>query len=174
MSDRPTMSKRPRLSALRRALPVVACAQQKVTFQSNWFAQAEHGGLYKRSPRVPTKSTASMSRSRWAAQVNGLQFAAAGQVTSSWALRSRTTRHGSRVSRRVTSAPGKGPDPVVAHNDVKTFADLKSKTVLVSTDGQANGSRGRWQGSRTSRPPLHLPVIRAAVRRQQFCNSRAI
>jgi NitT/TauT family transport system substrate-binding protein len=36
-----------------------ASAADKVTFATNWKAEAEHGGFYQASPTAPTRSTGS-------------------------------------------------------------------------------------------------------------------
>jgi len=41
------------------AMAGTAQAQDKVTYGTNWLAQAEHGGFTKRSPTAPTRSTGS-------------------------------------------------------------------------------------------------------------------
>ena len=98
MFFRPTMSKA--AAVIVGSLAIAASAQQKVTFQSNWFAQAEHGGLYQ----AVAEGTYKVRPRR-----HGQDGRAAGErpaVARSWPGRhlhglrhSRTTRHGSRVSR---------------------------------------------------------------------------
>ena len=61
--------------------PTLATAQQKVTFQSNWFAQAEHGGLYQALAEGTYKKYGlDVTVKMGGPQVNGLQLLAVGLV----------------------------------------------------------------------------------------------
>lgn len=144
MFDRSTMSKAALAVAfvtVAATLPSVAGAQQKVTFQSNWFAQAEHGGLYQAVAEGTYKKYGlDVTVKMGGPQVNGLQLLAAGQVDIFMGFDIQNYKAWEQGIQAVSVGTFFQKDPIVviAHNDVKTFADLKSKTMLVSTDGQTN------------------------------------
>ena len=85
---RPTMQKavfalvsRTTLAIALITAPTLAAAQQKVTFQSNWFAQAEHGGLYQALAEGTFKKYGlDVTIKMGGPQINGLQLLAVGQV----------------------------------------------------------------------------------------------
>ena len=69
------------LSAMLLMSSTFASAQQKVTFQSNWFAQAEHGGLYQALAEGTFKKHGlDVTIKMGGPQINGLQLLAVGQV----------------------------------------------------------------------------------------------
>jgi NitT/TauT family transport system substrate-binding protein len=118
-----------------------AHAQQKVTFQSNWFAQAEHGGLYQALAEGTFKKYGlDVTIKMGGPQLNGLQLLAAGNVDIFMGFDIQNYKAWEQGIQAVSVGTFFQKDPIVviAHSDVKTFADLKGKTVLVSTDGQTN------------------------------------
>ena len=121
--------------------PTWASAQQKVTFQSNWFAQAEHGGLYQAVAEGTYKKYGlDVTVKMGGPQVNGLQLLAVGQVDIFMGFDIQNYKAWEQGVQAVSVGTFFQKDPIVviAHSDVKTFADLKGKTVLVSSDGQTN------------------------------------
>ena len=121
--------------------PTLAFAQQKVTFQTNWFAQAEHGGLYQAVAEGTYKKYGlDVTVKMGGPQVNGLQLLAVGQVDIFMGFDIQNYKAWEQGVQAVSVGTFFQKDPIVviAHNDVKTFADLKGKTVLVSSDGQTN------------------------------------
>ena len=121
--------------------PTLASAQQKVTFQSNWFAQAEHGGLYQAVAEGTYKKYGlDVTVKMGGPQVNGLQLLAVGQVDIFMGFDIQNYKAWEQGVQAVSVGTFFQKDPIVviAHSDVKTFADLKGKTVLVSSDGQTN------------------------------------
>ena len=145
---RPTMQKavfalvsRTTLAIALITAPTLAAAQQKVTFQSNWFAQAEHGGLYQALAEGTFKKYGlDVTIKMGGPQINGLQLLAVGQVDIFMGFDIQNYKAWEQGVQAVSVGTFFQKDPIVviAHSDVKTFADLKSKTVLVSTDGQTN------------------------------------
>lgn len=118
-----------------------AHAQQKVTFQTNWFAQAEHGGLYQAVAEGTFKKYGlDVTIKMGGPQLNGLQLLAAGNVDIFMGFDIQNYKAWEQGIQAVSVGTFFQKDPIVviAHSDVKTFADLKGKTVLVSTDGQTN------------------------------------
>ncbi len=121
--------------------PTMASAQQKVTFQSNWFAQAEHGGLYQAVAEGTYKKYGlDVTVKMGGPQVNGLQLLAVGQVDIFMGFDIQNYKAWEQGVQAVSVGTFFQKDPIVviAHSDVKTFADLKGKTMLVSSDGQTN------------------------------------
>ena len=121
--------------------PTLAGAQQKVTFQSNWFAQAEHGGLYQAVAEGTYKKYGlDVTVKMGGPQVNGLQLLAVGQVDIFMGFDIQNYKAWEQGVQAVSVGTFFQKDPIVviAHSDVKTIADLKGKTVLVSSDGQTN------------------------------------
>ncbi|MBS0313211.1 MAG: ABC transporter substrate-binding protein [Proteobacteria bacterium] len=131
-----------RLAAALFAIGAVAAqAQQKVVFQTNWFAQAEHGGLYQAlAEGTYRKHGLDVTLRMGGAQVNGLQLLAVGQVDMWMGFDIVNYKAWEQGVPAVSVATffQKDPTVVIAHSDVKQFADLKTKTVLVSADGQTN------------------------------------
>ena len=122
------------------AAPTLAAAQQKVTFQSNWYAQAEHGGLYQAFAEGTYKKYGlDVTVKMGGPQVNGLQLLAVGQVDIYMGSDIQNYKAWEQGVQAVSVGTFFQKDPVVviAHNDVKAFADLKGKTVLVGADGQS-------------------------------------
>ena len=118
-----------------------AHAQQKVTFQTNWFAQAEHGGLYQAVAEGTFKKYGlDVTIKMGGPQLNGLQLLAAGNVDIFMGFDIQNYKAWEQGIQAVSVGTFFQKDPIVviAHSDVKTFADLKGKTILVSTDGQTN------------------------------------
>jgi len=143
MFDRTTMSKAATAMLLFTvsAFSASANAQQKVTFQTNWFAQAEHGGLYQALAEGTFKKYGlDVTIKMGGPQLNGLQLLAAGNVDIFMGFDIQNYKAWEQGIQAVSVGTFFQKDPIVviAHNDVKTFADLKGKTVLVSTDGQTN------------------------------------
>lgn len=123
------------------SVPTLVAAQQKVIFQSNWFAQAEHGGLYQAVAEGTYKKYGlDVTVKTGGPQVNGLQLLAVGQVDIFMGFDIQNYKAWEQGVQAVSVGTFFQKDPIVviAHSDVKTFADLKGKTVLVSTDGQTN------------------------------------
>ena len=121
--------------------PTLVAAQQKVTFQTNWFAQAEHGGLYQAFAEGTYKKYGlDVTVKMGGPQVNGLQLLAVGQVDIFMGFDIQNYKAWEQGVQAVSVGTFFQKDPIVviAHSDVKTFADLKGKTVLVSSDGQTN------------------------------------
>lgn len=143
MFDRTTMSKAATAMLLFTvsAFSASANAQQKVTFQTNWFAQAEHGGLYQALAEGTFKKYGlDVTIKMGGPQLNGLQLLAAGNVDIFMGFDIQNYKAWEQGIQAVSVGTFFQKDPIVviAHSDVKTFADLKGKTILVSTDGQTN------------------------------------
>ncbi len=109
-------------------------AQEKFVYQTNWYAQAEHGGFYQAlAEGLYTKHGLDVTIKTGGPQLNGLQILAAGQAdcmmsTDMAMLIARNT--GVPVV-TVASVFQKDPQVLIAHEDVKSFAELKGKTIFI-------------------------------------------
>ena len=111
-----------------------AQAQEKFVYQTNWYAQAEHGGFYQAlAEGLYKKHGLDVTIKAGGPQLNGLQILAAGQAdcmmsTDMAMLIARNT--GVPVV-TVASVFQKDPQVLIAHEDVKSFAELKGKTIFI-------------------------------------------
>ena len=135
------MSKTP-LSKMATALGLaaLACAaapahaQDKFTYQTNWYAQAEHGGFYQAlATGLYKRAGLDVTIKMGGPQLNSLQMMVAGQAdcmmsTDMAMLLARNT--GVPVM-TVASIFQKDPQVLIAHEDVKSFADMKGKTIFI-------------------------------------------
>ncbi len=128
------------------ALALLACtaaqAQEKFVFLTNWYAQAEHGGFYQALAKGLYKQAGLDVTVRMGGpQVNGLQLLAAGQVDCFMGYDVQTMKAHEQGIRAVTVAAAfqKDPQVMIGHPEtVKTMADLKGKTILISADANTN------------------------------------
>ena len=111
-----------------------AHAQEKFVYQTNWYAQAEHGGFYQAvATGLYKKAGLDVTIKMGGPQLNSLQMMAAGQAdcmmsTDMSMLLARNT--GVPVM-TVASVFQKDPQVLIAHEDVKSFADMKGKTIFI-------------------------------------------
>ena len=111
-----------------------AAAQEKFVYQTNWYAQAEHGGFYQAvAEGTYAKYGLDVTIKMGGPQLNSLQVMAAGQAdcmmsTDMAILLARNT--GVPVL-TVASIFQKDPQVLIAHEDVKSFEDLKGKTIFI-------------------------------------------
>jgi len=121
-----------------------AHAQEKFTYMTNWYAQAEHGGFYQAvATGLYKKYGLDVSIKMGGPQVNIVQMMAAGQaecVMGSSDLQMIQMREGGVPVTTVAAVFQKDPQVLIAHDDVKKFEDLKGKTILIASSAQ----RGYW------------------------------
>lgn len=115
-----------------------ASAQQKVTFQTNWFAQAEHGGLYQAVAEGTYKKYGlDVTIKMGGPQVNNMQLLLAGQadfiMSYDFAALSGVEKGFPVVT--VGTSFQKDLQGMLTHDDVKSLGDLKGKTILVAASG---------------------------------------
>lgn len=119
-------------------------AQEKFTYLTNWYAQAEHGGFYQAvATGLYKKYGLDVIIKMGGPQVNIVQMMAAGQaecVMGSSDLQMIQMREGGVPVVNVAAVFQKDPQVLIAHEDVKTFEDLKGKTILIGSSAQ----RGYW------------------------------
>ena len=120
------------------ALP--AAAQDKFSFTTNWFAQAEHGGFYQALANGMYKQQGLDVRIRMGGpQVNVMQLMAAGQTDCVMADVAQTIKGWEQGVSAVTVAAAfqKDPQVLIGHPGVlNRLEDLKGKTILISPAGQ--------------------------------------
>lgn len=133
---------------VRKAIPALilsaaaglAHAQDKVTFLTSWYAQAEHGGYYQAiATGIYKKHGLDVTVKMGGPQVNAVQLVAAGQADF-FMGKDFQVLSGIEQGVPLTTVAAlfqKEPQGMVTHTDVNTLADLKDKTVLVATSGRS-------------------------------------
>jgi NitT/TauT family transport system substrate-binding protein len=121
-----------------------ALADEEFSFLTNWSAQAEHGGYYQAlATGLYRKLGLDVSIRMGGPQVNSLQIMAAGQVDCVLAASEmqiiQARQNGVPVA-VVAAMFQKDPEVLIAHEDVKSFQDMRGKTILISSLAY----RGYW------------------------------
>jgi NitT/TauT family transport system substrate-binding protein len=135
------MNLRPLTRALAAACAVVAAApafaDETFVFMTNWFAEAEHGGFYQAiATGLYKKAGLDVTLKMGGPQVNIIQLMAAGQadcVMGSSDLQMIQTRESGVPIVTVAAMFQKDPQALIAHEDVKSFEDMKTKTILIGS-----------------------------------------
>ena len=121
-----------------------ARADEKFVYMTNWFAEAEHGGFYQAvATGLYKKAGLDVTIKMGGPQVNIFQLMAAGQadcVMGSSDLQIMQTRENGLPITTVAAMMQKDPQVLIAHEDVKTFEQLKGKTILIA----ASANQGYW------------------------------
>ena len=116
----------------------LACAADKFTYITNWYAQAEHGGFYQaQATGLYAKAGLDVTIKMGGPQVNLMQLMLAGQADCIMGYDVQTIQAWEKGIQAVTVAAAFQKDPVVliAHPDVTKFEQLKSKTLLIGSAG---------------------------------------
>ena len=123
---------------------VQAQEKEKFVYMTNWFAQAEHGGFYQAvATGLYAKAGLDVTIRMGGPQVNIMQLMAAGQadcIMGSSDLQIVQMRESGVPVVTVAAMFQKDPQALIAHEDVKSFEDMKSKTILIGSGAQ----RGYW------------------------------
>ncbi|HSH92032.1 MAG TPA: ABC transporter substrate-binding protein [Ramlibacter sp.] len=113
-----------------------AQALEKFSYMTNWYAQAEHGGFYQAvATGIYKKYGLDVTIKMGGPQVNILQLMAAGQtdcVMGSSDLMIMIARSSGVPVTTVATTFQKDPQVLIAHEDVKSFEDMKGKTILIA------------------------------------------
>jgi NitT/TauT family transport system substrate-binding protein len=123
------------------ALPLAAAAQDKITFLTSWYAQAEHGGFYQALAKGLYKQAGLDVTIRMGGpQVNGMQLMMAGQADMHMGYDFQVLKSIEGGLTPVTVATSFQHDlqGLMTHEDVKSLGDLKGKTILVATAGRSS------------------------------------
>ncbi|MGA7802654.1 MAG: ABC transporter substrate-binding protein [Gammaproteobacteria bacterium] len=112
----------------------------KVTFGTNWFAEAEHGGFYQaKATGLYKKAGLDVTIKMGGPQVNGLQLLLAGRTDfyMGYAIQTiKAVADGLPVV-AVAGTFQKDPQAILAHKGVKSLAGLKGTPILVSNTADA-------------------------------------
>lgn len=123
-----------RLLSLLLALPVAVHAQDKLTFATDWLAQAEHGGFYQAvAEGAYRRHGLDVTIRMGGPQVNGLQLLAAGQIDIAMGDALQVL---SAVEQRIPLVAigatfQKNPTVLISHPGVARIEDLKGKPVAI-------------------------------------------
>ncbi|MDO9434605.1 ABC transporter substrate-binding protein [Hydrogenophaga sp.] len=119
-------------------------AQEKFTFMTNWYAQAEHGGYYQAvATGIYKKYGLDVTIKMGGPQVNIIQIMAAGQadcIMGATDTQMMVARGNGLPIVNVAAIFQKDPQVLIAHEDVKSFEDMKGKTILIAPTAM----RGMW------------------------------
>ena len=118
----------------------VSQAQEKFTYMTNWYAQAEHGGFYQAVANgIYKKYGLDVTVKMGGPQVNILQLMAAGQtdcVMGSSDIQMVVARSGGLPVLTIGSSFQKDPQVLIAHEDVKSFEEMRGKTILIGSSAR--------------------------------------
>ncbi|HYE39049.1 MAG TPA: ABC transporter substrate-binding protein [Ramlibacter sp.] len=121
-----------------------APAQEKFTYMTNWYAQAEHGGFYQAvATGIYKKYGLDVTVKMGGPQVNIMQLMAAGQadcIMGSSDLQMMIQRSSGIPVVTLAAIFQKDPQVLIAHEGVNGFEDMKDKTILIAPSAQ----RGYW------------------------------
>src|SRR6185436_17212553 len=113
-----------------------AAEPDKITFATDWLAQAEHGGFYQAvAEGTYKKHGLDVTIRMGGPQVNGLQLLAARQldVVMADALQVLSAVEQNVPVTAIAATFQKNPTVIIAHPGVKQLADLKGKPIAVSS-----------------------------------------
>ena len=125
------------------ALPLLhslpAMAQDKLTFLTSWYAQAEHGGFYQAVARgIYKKHGLDVTVRMGGPQVNGLQLLTAGQADFIMGYDFQALKAIEQGIPVVTVGTSFQRDlqGMLTHEDIPNLAGLKGRTILIATSGR--------------------------------------
>ncbi len=122
--------------ALLAACPPPARAADSFVLGTNWFAEAEHGGFYQAvATGIYKKYGLDVTIKMGGPQINGIQLLAGGLIDLWMGYDFQTLKAVEQGVPAVTIAGffQKDPQAILAHPDVKTYADLKGKTIYLGS-----------------------------------------
>ena len=126
------------------AFAASAHSQEKLTYMTNWYAQAEHGGFYQAvATGIYKKYGLDVTIKMGGPQVNIMQMLGAGQtdcIMGSSDLQIMVARSNGLPIVTLAASFQKDPQVLIAHEDVKTFEDMKGKTILIASSAR----QGYW------------------------------
>jgi NitT/TauT family transport system substrate-binding protein len=124
----------------------LALAQEKFSYTTNWYAQAEHGGFYQAlATGLYKKEGLDVTIRMGGPQVNIMQIMAAGQTDCVMGYDVQTMKSWETGINAVTVAAAfqKDPQVLIGHPGVvNKMEDLKGKTILISS--AANTTYWPW------------------------------
>ena len=118
-----------------------AQAADKVTFLTSWYAQAEHGGFYQaKAAGLYEKEGLDVTIKMGGPQVNGMQLLLGGEADIMMGYDFQVLSSIAKGLPVITIAASfqKDLQGMMTHDDVKSLAGLKDKTILVATPGRTS------------------------------------
>jgi NitT/TauT family transport system substrate-binding protein len=118
-----------------------ALAADKLTFYTNWYAQAEHGGFYQaKATGLYEEAGLDVTISMGGPQVNVMQLLVAGQadIIMGYDLQTLTSVQEGLPVVAVATTFQNDLRCILAHGDVEDLADLKDNTILVASGGRVS------------------------------------
>ncbi len=113
-----------------------AQADEKFVYLTNWFAEAEHGGFYQAlATGLYKKAGLDVTIKMGGPQINVFQLLAAGQadcIMGAADTQIMQTRESGLPIVTVAALMQKDPEVLIAHEDVKSLAQLQGKTLLIA------------------------------------------
>lgn len=113
----------------------LAQAEDKITFLTSWFAQAEHGGFYQAvATGIYKKYGLDVTVKMGGPQINGMQLLTAGQADFIMGYDLQVLNSIEKGLPVVTVAASfqKDLQGMMTHEDVKSLAGLKDKSILAA------------------------------------------
>lgn len=117
-----------------------APAQEKITFLTSWYAQAEHGGFYQAvATGLYKKEGLDVTIKMGGPQVNGLQLLMAGQADLIMGYDFQALKAIEQGMPVVTVGTSFQRDlqGMLVHDDIGNLGGLKGRTILVATSGRS-------------------------------------
>lgn len=114
----------------------LAHADDKVTFLTSWYAQAEHGGFYQAvAAGIYKKYGLDVTVKMGGPQINGMQLLTAGQADfiMGYDLQVLNSVEKGLPVTTVATSFQKDLQGMMTHEDVKSLAGLKDKSILAAT-----------------------------------------
>lgn len=131
-----TMTALAALAAAALGTPAGAQTLAKISFATNWYAQAEHGGFYQALAEGIYKKHGLDAEIRMGGpQVNGLQLLAAGQLDlfMGYDIQTLLTIEQGVPVVTVAAVFQKDPAVIISHPGVAKLEDLKGKPIAISS-----------------------------------------
>ncbi|NWG25298.1 MAG: ABC transporter substrate-binding protein [Pseudorhodoplanes sp.] len=116
-----------------------AFAADKITFLTSWYAQAEHGGFYQaKATGLYEKAGLDATIRMGGPQVNAMQLLLAGEVDMIMGYDIQCLKGIEQGLPVITVGTSFQYDlqGMMTHDDVKSLADLKDKTILIASSGR--------------------------------------
>jgi NitT/TauT family transport system substrate-binding protein len=138
----------------------------KITFGTNWYAQAEHGGFYQAvAEGIYTEYGLDVTIKQGGAQVNGVQLLLSGAIDFFMGGSSETIKAVEENIPLIAVAAifQKDPQVLIAHPNmgVETLEDLKGKPIYVSSGANLNFwpfLKGKYDFSDDQKRPYNFTV----------------
>jgi NitT/TauT family transport system substrate-binding protein len=116
-------------------------AQDKITFLTSWYAQAEHGGFYQAlATGLYKKQGLDVTIRMGGPQVHGMQLMMAGQADMHMGYDFQVLKSLEQGMTPITVAASFQHDlqGLMTHDNVPDLASLKGKTILIATAGRTS------------------------------------